>query len=66
VPMPVSLAVTRVNGKVDHLSLPVDIWLRGERRYALRIPREPVVRSIEVDPDKDFPDLDRSNQVWPR
>jgi hypothetical protein len=66
VPMPVLLSVTRVNGKVDHLSLPVDIWLRGERRYALRIPREPVVRSIEVDPDKDFPDLDRSNQVWPR
>jgi hypothetical protein len=66
IPMPVLLAVTRVDGKVDRLTLPPDIWLRGDRRQTVRIAREPVVRSIEVDPDKEFPDLDRSNQVWPR
>jgi peptidase M1-like protein len=66
VPMPVLLAVTRVDGKVDHLTLPPDIWLRGERRKTVRIAREPVVRNIEIDPEKEFPDLDRSNQVWPR
>jgi hypothetical protein len=66
VPMPVLLAVTRVDGKVDRITLPADIWLRGERRKTIRIAREPVVRSIEVDPAKEFPDLDRSNQVWPR
>jgi hypothetical protein len=32
----------------------------------VRVAREPVVRSIEVDPEKEFPDIDRSNQVWPR
>ena len=37
-----------------------------ERRRTLRIAREPVVKSIEIDPKKDFPDIDRSNQVWPR
>jgi hypothetical protein len=66
VPMPVLLAVTRVDGKVDRLTLPADIWLRGERKQTVRIAREPVVRSIEIDPEKEFPDLDRSNQVWPR
>jgi hypothetical protein len=66
VPMPVLLAVTRVDGKVDHLTLPADVWLRGGRRQSVRVAREPVIRTIEVDPDKEFPDLDRSNQVWPR
>ncbi len=30
------------------------------------LPGEPAVKSVEIDADKDFPDLDRSNQVWPR
>jgi peptidase M1-like protein len=66
IPMPVVLAVTRVNGTVDHVTLPADVWLRGDRRHTIRVAREPVVRSIEVDPEKEFPDIDRSNQVWPR
>jgi aminopeptidase N len=65
-PMPVSLAVTRVNGKVDRVTLPADIWFKGERKQTVRVAREPVIRNIEVDPDKDFPDIDRSNQAWPR
>jgi hypothetical protein len=65
-PMPVRLTVTRIDGRVEPLTVPVDVWLRGERRRTLRIAREPTVRSIEIDADKEFPDLDRSNQVWPR
>jgi hypothetical protein len=64
--MPVLLAVTRVNGKVDRVALPADIWFKGERKQTVRVAREPVIRNIEVDPDKEFPDIDRSNQVWPR
>jgi Peptidase family M1 domain len=65
-PMPVRLAVTRIDGQVERLTLPVQGWLGGARRRSIRVAREPVVRSIEIDPDKEFPDLDRSNQVWPR
>jgi peptidase M1-like protein len=65
-PMPVRLAVTRSNGRTDRLTLPADIWLQGERRRTVRIPREPAVKALEIDPEKEFPDLDRSNQVWPR
>jgi hypothetical protein len=65
-PMPVFLAVTRVNGRVDQVTIPVDVWFAGDRRHAIRIAREPMVKSIEIDTRKEFPDLDRTNQVWPR
>jgi hypothetical protein len=32
----------------------------------VRVSRNPAVRNIEIDVEKNFPDLDRSNQVWPR
>jgi aminopeptidase N len=65
-PMPARLSITRIDGRVERLTLPAEIWLRGDRRHTVRLPREPAVKSIEIDADKDFPDLDRSNQVWPR
>ena len=65
-PMPVRLAITRINGQVEHRTLPVEVWFQGDRRPSLRVAREPAVRTIEVDAEKEFPDLDRSNQVWPR
>ena len=66
VPMPVRLAVTRIDGRVEDLTEPVDVWLEGGDRHTVRVAREPAVKSIELDPEKEFPDLDRSNQVWPR
>jgi peptidase M1-like protein len=65
-PMPVDLTVTRANGKVDRVTVPADVWFTGEKRHAVRVAREPTIRSIEIDTEKAFPDLDRSNQVWPR
>src|SRR5215217_3087693 len=66
IPMPVHLTVTRISGPVEHDTLPADVWLKGERRQTIRVAREPAIRSIEIDAEKEFPDLDRSNQVWPR
>jgi hypothetical protein len=65
-PMPMGLAVTRIDGRVERLTLPVELWLQGERRRTVRVAREPAVRTVEIDPEKELPDLDRSNQVWPR
>jgi hypothetical protein len=64
--MPVRMAVTRANGQVQRITLPMDIWINGVRRKTVRIARQPAVKTIEIDPEKEFPDLDRSNQVWPR
>jgi aminopeptidase N len=66
VAMPVLLSVTRINGKAEQVTVPVDVWFHGTNRYDLRLAKEPTIRGIEIDPDKRFPDVDRSNQVWPR
>jgi aminopeptidase N len=64
--MPVALAVTRTNGRVDSLMVPATIWADGTRRRTVRVAAAPAVKSIEIDPEREFPDVDRSNQVWPR
>ncbi|MBX6333638.1 MAG: M1 family metallopeptidase [Gemmatimonadaceae bacterium] len=65
-PMPVRLAVTRADGTVERVDVPVDVWLHGARRYTVRVARTPEVERVEIDPEGAFPDLDRTNQVWTR
>jgi hypothetical protein len=65
-PMPVLLAVTRASGAVQRLTIPVSVWFDDRKRHVVRLSREPAVKSIEIDTERVFPDLDRSNQVWPR
>jgi hypothetical protein len=65
-PMPVHLVVSRTEGRADSVNVPVDVWLAGEKRTTIRVAREPAIKRIEIDPAKDFPDVDRSNQEWPR
>jgi hypothetical protein len=65
-PMPVPLVVTRANGHADTVTVPVDVWLGGARRTSVKVAKEPAVKSIEIDPGRQFPDVDRDNQRWPR
>jgi aminopeptidase N len=64
-PMPVRLAVTRADGSVQRVEVPVDAWLTGSRRTVVRVAGAPRVTRVEIDPEASFPDLDRTNQVWP-
>jgi aminopeptidase N len=64
-PMPVALAITRADGVVQRLTVPVDVWLTGARRYVVRVPAAPAVVKVVIDPDGLFPDVNRANQVWP-
>ena len=65
-PMPVHLVVTRADGRADSVNVPVDVWLGGAKRTTVRVARQPTVKSIEIDPAREFPDVDRDNQRWPR
>jgi Peptidase family M1 domain len=65
-PMPVLLAVTRADGAVQRVTVPVDVWLTGARRDTVRVAASPKIVRVEIDPDSVFPDMDRSNQVWSR
>ncbi len=63
-PMPVKLAVTRADGTVQRIDVPVDVWLKGARRYVAHVASTPEVVRVEIDPDALFPDINRANQVW--
>jgi Peptidase family M1 domain len=65
-PMPVHLVVTRSQGDPQPVEIPVSVWFTGEKRTSVRIAREPTIKTIEIDPKREFPDLDRSNGIWPR
>jgi Peptidase family M1 domain len=65
-PMPVPLVVTRGDGRADSVTVPVDVWLGGAKKTDVKVAKEPAVKSIEIDPGRNFPDVDRDNQRWPR
>jgi hypothetical protein len=63
VPMPVELALTLGGGGSARLKLPVDIWFR-DPSYVATVPGD--VTGVRIDPDSALPDVDRSNNAWPR
>ena len=63
-PMPVPLAVTRTDGSVQRIEVPVDVWLGGKRRATVRVPREPRIVKVQIDPDGAFPYLNRDGLIW--
>ena len=66
-PMPVRLAITRQGtSAVERREIPVDVWLRGERRAILRVAASPKIMKVEIDPENAFPDIDRTNNRWGR
>jgi hypothetical protein len=66
-PMPVRLAITRQGvPNVERREIPVDVWLRGERRATLRVASSPKITKVEIDPENAFPDIDRTNNRWGR
>ncbi|MET0398913.1 MAG: M1 family metallopeptidase [Longimicrobiaceae bacterium] len=65
-PMPVRLAVTRADGRVERIEVPVDVWLAGARRHTVPVSGAATVVRVEIDPENAFADIDRSNQAWTR
>jgi hypothetical protein len=63
-PMPVRLAITRTDGRVERQVIPVDVWLAGARQYAVTLDGASSVTAIEIDPEHAFPDVDRTNNSW--
>jgi aminopeptidase N len=62
-PMPVDLRVGLADGTAENVRLPVEIWYGGSRfLYVRQFSSE--VTKVEIDPDKNFPDVRRGNNVW--
>jgi hypothetical protein len=63
-PMPARVVATTRDGRRLAAEIPVDVWLAGSRTATVTFPA-PVTR-VEIDPERYFPDVDRSNNVWAR
>ncbi|SFW57264.1 hypothetical protein SAMN02927921_02427 [Sinomicrobium oceani] len=63
-PMPVVFEVTYSDGSKETKTLPVEVWQRGaEWTHLLQTTKE--IRKIEIDPGKELPDSNISNNTWP-
>lgn len=63
-PMPALLTITREGGHTELREIPVDVWLAGAQHHTVRVSKTPTVTRVEIDAKNDFPDIDRTNQVW--
>jgi hypothetical protein len=43
--------------------MPVQIWQRGGK-WTFAYPSTSPIDSVKLDPDKQLPDIDRSNNTW--
>ncbi len=63
--MPILLKVEYTNGSSDLVVQKANVWFSGTRHVALTIPlRGKTIKSMTLDPDNRFQDLDRTNNVW--
>ena len=64
VPMPVDVVLSLADGSTLRREIPVDVWLSGRREATLEVQADSRVTRVEIDPEYDFPDVDRENNVW--
>ena len=63
--MPAELSLTFADSTTETVRLPVEMWNLGQR-FTYTVRSTNAVRRVEVDPRSVMPDIDRSNNVWPR
>lgn len=62
--MPVEIELHLADGSSQRLTWPVEVWA-GTRRVTRRTEVPHRVVKIILDPERFYPDLDRTNNVWP-
>ncbi|MEJ5144203.1 M1 family metallopeptidase [Sphingobacterium sp. MYb388] len=62
-PMPVVVEATTVSGKKIRKKLPVEVWERNQSFDFKIDSKEPLI-SVQLDPDKVFPDHVPENNIW--
>lgn len=66
IPMPAFLTITLASGEVLKREIPVETWLAGATSATVTVPAGAQVRKVELDAQRAYPDLDRTNNVWQR
>ncbi len=65
-PMPARLTITLANGDIAFQEVPVETWLGGARSATVTLSTSAPIARVEIDAERSFPDIDRSNNVWVR
>ncbi|MFT3681100.1 MAG: M1 family metallopeptidase [Ferruginibacter sp.] len=61
--MPIILSYETVNGDKGVIKLPVEIW-NNTKVFKVNLPVKEKLKTVEIDPDKIFPDMNFDNNKW--
>jgi len=62
---PAPIAIYRTGGKKPtRCGVPLEVFLNGSRVARFRVPAKPQIVRVELDPDHEYPDANRANDVW--
>ncbi|MEP7079905.1 MAG: M1 family metallopeptidase [Ginsengibacter sp.] len=61
--MPIYLQYETISGKKDLMKIPVEVWQNGNK-WIVKLPTKEKLKSITIDPDQVFPDVNYSNNTW--
>lgn len=62
-PMPVTVDITDASGNSTRKTLPVEIWQHGGT-WKFRTNSTSKITKVVIDPDKNYPDVNRNNNIW--
>jgi hypothetical protein len=63
-PMPARLTITLASGDTLRREIPVTTWLAGTRTATVTVPSGQPVARVEIDAQREFPDVMRKNNFW--
>ena len=64
--MPIIAKVEFTDSSTETVTAPAEVWFAGSRHASVSVPlRGRTIRSVTLDPENRFQDLDTSNNVWP-
>lgn len=64
VPMPAHVLITYMDNTTESRTVDVNHWLRGNTRKLITLDNGKQVVRVDVDPERLYPDADRSNNSW--
>ena len=62
--MPVKMEITYEDGSSEEVTLPVEIWQRGDS-WNYQHHTDKSIKNVELDPNKILPDVNSGNDAWP-
>jgi hypothetical protein len=66
IPMPLIVEYTYVDGTVENITYPAEIWRKNDKEVKLVISSTSDLKGIVVDPKMETADIDTTNNSWPK